>query len=212
MTHSRPDRRRAASVAAFVGVLALVTASSAAAHTELVGSTPAEGATMATSPAEVVLEFSQPVQTQFAQVAVLDAGGGHHEKGEPQVDGATVTQDVDELVPGTHRISYRVGSADGHPVTGTLTFTVTATPAATTEPATPAPHKASSEATPDPHEGMDHGERTPSTAAAEAGEPATSTSTLVMTGGGIVVAAMLGVGLYVLVAGRRSREPGETDL
>lgn len=202
MMHSRPQRRRAAGVAAFVGVLAVGTASSAAAHTELVGSTPPDGATMETPPAEVVLEFSQPVQTQFAQVAVLDEADGHHEQGEPQVVGATVTQDVEELAPGTHRISYRVGSDDGHPVTGTLTFTIAAAPA---------PQTGSSDATRDAHESMHHGKHSSSTAAENAGKPAANASTLVMTGGGIIVAAMLGVGLYVLVAGRRPREPGETD-
>jgi hypothetical protein len=58
---------------------------------------------------------------------------------------------------------------------------------------------------------MHHGKHSSSTAAENAGKPAANASTLVMTGGGIIVAAMLGVGLYVLVAGRRPREPGETD-
>ena len=65
---------------------------------------------------------------------MLDETDGRHQQGEPVSSGATVTQAVGELEAGSYRISYRVGSADGHPVTGTLTFTVAAPAAATTQP------------------------------------------------------------------------------
>lgn len=109
-----------------VAVAVVFSAGQAAAHARLVGSDPEDGATLDEAPAEVVLELSEAVQQEFTQVAVLDADEGHHETGEPVVAGSTVTQAVDALSAGEYRISYRVVSSDGHPVTGTLTFTVAA--------------------------------------------------------------------------------------
>ncbi len=194
MTYGPRDHRRTMSVAVLVGVLVLVTAGHAAAHNELVGSTPADGATVAAAPAEIALEFDQPVQTQFGQIAVLDAIGGHHEQGEPQIAGVTVTQDVDQLAQGAYQISYRVASADGHPISGTLTFTVAAAaPTPSTQTASPSPHK---------------GHPTPSAAAATI-EQTGNTSALFAVAGGVVAAAVMGAVLYVVRAGRRPDERGE---
>jgi hypothetical protein len=111
-------------VAAVAGLL--LGATPAAAHTTLVDSNPGDGATLTGPPAEVTLEFSEPVPQDFTQVAVLDADDNHYEDGAAQVVGASVTQAVHDLPAGDYRISYRVGSSDGHPVTGVLTFTVAA--------------------------------------------------------------------------------------
>jgi copper resistance protein C len=198
MTH----RLRAAAPGVLVAVFALTGAIPAAAHNELVGSTPPDGATVVTAPPEIVLEFDQPVQAQFSQVVVLDTADRHHERGEPLIEGATITQGLGDLAPGIYRISYRVGSADGHPITGTLTFTVAAaaTPTAAATSALP----------PDPHEGH------PTPAAAGTTNQTGTTSGLLVTGGGIVAAVVLGAVLYVVMAGRRSDEPpgaaeAETD-
>jgi methionine-rich copper-binding protein CopC len=116
--------------AAWLGVLAvlatgvLLSANPAAAHTSLVGSTPEDGAVLAEAPDEIVLEFDEAVQPGFSQVAVLDAEETHYEDGDPESDGATVTQAVSELPAGDYRVSYRIGSVDGHPVTGVIAFTV----------------------------------------------------------------------------------------
>ena len=182
MTH----RPRAVALGALVAALALTGAIPAAAHNELVGSTPADGATVATAPREVVLEFDQPVQEPFTQVAVLDAADGHHERDEPLIDGVTVTQGLDDLVPGTYRISYRLGSADGHPITGTLTFTVTP-PATSTETTT---------AEPSP-------EVVTPAAATSTTEQASNTSTLLLVGGLAVV--VLGAVVYLMTG--RQRQP-----
>lgn len=111
-------------VAAVAGLV--LGATPAAAHTTLVDSNPADEATLTGPPAEVTLEFSEPVPQDFTQVAVLDADDNHYEDGAAQVVGASITQAVHDLPVGDYRISYRVGSSDGHPVTGVLTFTVAA--------------------------------------------------------------------------------------
>lgn len=102
----------------------VVSAGPAAAHSSLIGSTPEDGAVLAEAPSEVVLEFDEEVQPDFSQVAVLDAEENHFEDGDPESVGATVTQPVTELPAGDYRISFRVGSSDGHPVTGVVEFTV----------------------------------------------------------------------------------------
>jgi copper resistance protein C len=142
----RRTRRPAAALvaAAFAGVALLLGAAPAAAHNTLTGSTPADDSTVTDPVTEVVLEFDQAVQTEFAQVAVLGADETPYGSGEPVVVGRSVTQAVEPLPDGRYDVSYRVISADGHPVSGTISFTATgqaAPPAAetpTAEPTTPA--------------------------------------------------------------------------
>ena len=188
----------------------------AAAHTELIGSSPADGATLTIAPAEVLLEFSQPVQTEFGQVAVLDDTGTHHEQGDPQIVGAIVTQSLDKLVPGAYQISYRVGAADGHPITGTLTFTVASAPPSTSSAQTASPVPLPESTSVDPHEDMDHADHPAETtpAAAESAAAGGSNGTLLLAGGGIAVAAVLGAVLYVALDRRRpggSRDAAEAE-
>lgn len=115
--------------AVWLGVLAALAASvviagQAAAHASLVSSDPEDGAVLAEPPDEVVLEFDEAVQPDFTQVAVLDAEETHYEDGTPEVDGSIITQPVADMPAGDYRISYRAGSADAHPVTGVIAFTV----------------------------------------------------------------------------------------
>ena len=102
-----------------VGVLIawqLSAALPAYAHAALVGSDPADGATLTSPPTLITLTFNEPIDGDFSQVVVLDTAGGHHESGKPHVDGGQVHQEVGPLDVASCKVSYRVGSADGHPV------------------------------------------------------------------------------------------------
>jgi copper resistance protein C len=203
---SRAGPRLGAGVACAVLGLALISVP-AAAHNELIGSDPADEATLDTAPTQVVLEFDQPVQTDFGLVAVLDATGVHHEQGGPEVVGSTVTQALGALEAGTYEISYRVGSADGHPITGTLTFTVAGTQS--TPAATPEVSSGSAEPSPsasDPHEGMDHGDHASPTAEPVDTTDAGGTSPLLLGAGGVAAAAVLAAVVYFAMGGRGPRE------
>jgi len=204
-------RSRAVRRAGLAGVgcavlgLALV-AAPAAAHNELIASNPADRAVLDTAPTDVVLEFDQPVQTEFGLVAVLDATGVHHERGEPQAVGSIVTQALGALGAGAYEISYRVGSADGHPITGTLIFTVAgtgSTPEATPEVSSGsvAPSPSSSD-----HEDMDHGDHASATAEPVDTTDAGGTSPLLLGAGGVAAAAVLAAVVYFAMGGRGSRE------
>lgn len=111
-----------AAIAVF-GVVA-ATAPHAAAHNVLIASTPEDGATVAQAPDAVELVFDQTVQNEFPQVAVTDEDGTNYSEGEPEIVGETATQPISGLPAGEYTVSYRILSADGHPVDGSFTFTV----------------------------------------------------------------------------------------
>lgn len=120
-------------------VLVLLGAGPASAHSGLASTSPGDGAQVEASPAEVVLEFDEPVSTRLSRVQVTGPAGGTWTTGEPQVSGSTVRQPLAALGPaGTYEIAYRVVSADGHPVSGTSTFVLTAAGTGAPPPAQPA--------------------------------------------------------------------------
>lgn len=133
-------RRVLAVLAAAVAVVALG-AGPAAAHDEIVGTTPANGATVDVAPDRVVLTFAEPAIALGTQVVVTGPDGAVVSQGDVTLDGSTVVQALAASRPaGTYHVDWRVTSADGHPVTGTFTFTATnATPAGSVQPATTGP-------------------------------------------------------------------------
>jgi methionine-rich copper-binding protein CopC len=101
----------------------------ASAHNTLVDSDPKDGTSTATGPASITLTFDQPVQAAASvnSVVVVGPDGGHWESGDVSVVDTRVTTAVNPLGPaGEYRIGYRVLSNDGHPVTGQIEFTLTA--------------------------------------------------------------------------------------
>lgn len=100
----------------------------AAAHAELTSATPTDGARLATSPAAVRLTFDEAVEVVQGGVRVLDesgssmpTGAARHPTGHPEQVESPLTQ---PLSPGTFVVEWRVLSDDGHPVEGSLAFTV----------------------------------------------------------------------------------------
>lgn len=98
----------------------------AAAHSVVIGSTPEQGEQIAEAPERVDVIFNEALQEQFAAITVVGPDGNLWSTGDPMVDGSTVSVGLDGLGPvGEYTIAYRVTSADGHPVSGTRTFTLT---------------------------------------------------------------------------------------
>jgi copper resistance protein C len=120
-----------------VGVLgALALAQPAAAHNSLISSDPKDGARLARTPAQVRLVFLSRLDPASTTVAVTRPDGRTARAGAPRFDGARVMVPLMQGPAGAYAVRYKVVSEDGHPVEGTVRFTVT-TPATAT--ATPAP-------------------------------------------------------------------------
>jgi len=141
--------RRMAAVVVLAGLGLLLGATPALAHTRLESSSPADGASVADAPSGVTLTFNQEMQADFSTITVVGPDGTSWQAGQVSSAGTSVSTQVRPLGPaGRYEIGYRVVSEDGHPVVGTISFTLTAAgtgaaPAAvTTAPAvgtTPAP-------------------------------------------------------------------------
>ena len=111
------------------GAAVLGTATPAFAHNVLISSDPRDGAQLEAGPASITLTFDQPVQAgeKFNTVTVTGPEGTRWEAdGEPTVKNSSVVFPIRPLGPAAeYTVGYRILSADGHPVTGSLKFTLT---------------------------------------------------------------------------------------
>jgi methionine-rich copper-binding protein CopC len=159
-------RRRLLALLTLTGAAVLATATGASAHTVLVSSNPAGGATLSAPPSTVRLTFNEDVRAP-AYVVVTGPGGTRIDSGAAKILGETVTEQLRPgSAAGTYTIAYRVVSEDGHPIEAKLTYrlaraatatTPRPTAAATPAPATPAPVVAAPAAAVVPAEDGDNG-------------------------------------------------------
>jgi copper resistance protein C len=183
----------------------LAVAPVASAHTKLIGSNPASGAQVADAPHELTLTFNEPVRPEIAQVTVAGPGGLQWTVGQISAKDNALLVPVHPAGPaGPYTISYRIGSADDHPVTGTVAFTLASpVPVSTTQPPT-------STTTPT---------TTSATSAAPTSSAAVTTQAQTGDSGGMpawvwILAAvvLVGAGITVVLVRRRSRPgPAGTD-
>lgn len=120
--------RRLAAVPVLACLLLLGVAGRAAAHAALLSSSPADGAVVAAAPREVVLTFGEAVSVPPEGVRVLGPAGlrvDDRRPGHAGGDGRTARVGLaPRLAEGTYVVSWRVVSADSHPVSGGFTFSV----------------------------------------------------------------------------------------
>ena len=127
------DRRRASARRLTVALAAVVTLASglpdqALAHAVLQHTTPHQNSAVGTAPSSVRLDFNEPVEASFGAVRVYDEHGERVDRGKvdhPNGTQSSVTVGVrDGLGRGVYTTTYRVVSADGHPVSGGFAFGV----------------------------------------------------------------------------------------
>lgn len=99
----------------------------AAAHAHLQSAEPAEGSVITAAPAKFTLKFSEPAQ--LTALSLLKAGTQQPQKiaamaAESSTD---ISAPAPPLGPGSYELRYRVISADGHIMSGSIHFTI-ATP------------------------------------------------------------------------------------
>ncbi len=124
-----PSRQRMLlATLALMGAGLLVGAPAASAHAQLLATSPASGATVATQPREVVFEFNQAVGGTLGAVRVYDARGAQvdnldvsHPGGNERWMGVGLKPGLPD---GTYTATYRVISADTHIVYGGLVFSI----------------------------------------------------------------------------------------
>jgi copper transport protein len=113
--------RLIAGLATLLSVLCL--ASSASAHASLVSAQPGDGSVMAQAPQTVQLRFNEAVTPVV--VGLIDALGKTRDDVAVRAVDDTITLALPANLPrGTQIVSYRVISQDGHPVGGSLVFSI----------------------------------------------------------------------------------------
>ncbi|PKY70823.1 copper resistance protein CopC [Brevibacterium ravenspurgense] len=96
----------------------------AQAHDQLIGSNPKQGAKLDKQPEWIELNYSGEIQDIGTEIRV-ERDGEDYSAGEITVEGRTVKSALpDDLKPGDYTIAWRVVSQDGHPISGTVEFTI----------------------------------------------------------------------------------------
>lgn len=121
--------------------LVVSNAGPASAHNTVISTSPTTKAIVARVPAKVVLTFNEPALAMGTEI-VVTGPNGQVQLGSPDLVDNTVTEAIEGEAPrGDYQVVWRITSADGHPVSGSFTFTARAAGAGhrPTSPRTPVP-------------------------------------------------------------------------
>lgn len=122
-----PSRRLGALLTGLsaAALLTVGLAPAAQAHNTLISSSPEDGATLDTLPEEVLLTFNENVNDGGNGIVVTGPDGTNYAEGEVELDGPNASIALAPLTePGEYTVDYRIVSADGHPLSDTLSFTL----------------------------------------------------------------------------------------
>ena len=107
---------------------AVTVAAPALAHAVLVSTDPADGSRLAAAPTQITLKFSENVSVEAGYLKVISSKGTQVDEGSPghlAGDGSSLMVRLRPGLPNDSYIaSWRVISADSHPVGGSITFVV----------------------------------------------------------------------------------------
>lgn len=106
-------------------VVMLASAAPAAAHSLLLGATPAPDAVLTASPLQVRLRFNNRIEKSLSRVRLVDERGAVaaaliDARDAPAAD--SLVARVPPLAPGAWRVEWQVFSTDGHVVSGAYGF------------------------------------------------------------------------------------------
>jgi copper transport protein len=121
-------RKRIFAVLALLGawaVLAVGGATPALAHATVAGSDPAESSRLQAAPSKVTVTFSEDVGVGAGFLKVVDGKGNTVSTGSATSNGRDVSVPLASgLGDGSYIVSYRITSADSHPIDGAFAFVV----------------------------------------------------------------------------------------
>ena len=119
--------KRLVALGALVVALVVVLAAPASAHASLLSTDPSSGGVYAKPPKAVTLRFTEGVEAALGGIRVYTSdrervvtGKPEHPNGQQSV----VSTPLPKLDPGTYVVTWRVTSADAHPIDGAYTFQV----------------------------------------------------------------------------------------
>ena len=121
-----PVLRRLGVAGAVVVAVLVAGVPAASAHAVLLRTDPSPQTTVKNPPTSVKLVYSEPVEVSFGAVRVFDVDANRVDTGSISraQGGREVVVPVRSLKDGTYTVTWRVVSADGHPVHGGFTFYV----------------------------------------------------------------------------------------
>lgn len=120
------NRLAALAVATLLALLVVGAGAPAWGHARVTGSDPADGTRLEEPPRTMTFTFNEDVSATLGGIRIFDREGNRVDRGAgtqpvPSQLTTAVAQDLD---PGTYLATYRVVSADGHVITGAVTFAV----------------------------------------------------------------------------------------
>lgn len=195
-------RHRLAALAAAVGVglvLATAGASAASAHDTLEQSNPAANGTVQSLDGVTLTFNADPLGADgTAVIQVIGPDKRYYETACPDLNGPHVSSPVALGAAGTYEVLWRVVSSDGHPISGSYTFSYAPDGATGSATTTGAPTAGGA------------GSATPKRGPAAASTPASPAATgsddaglWIGLGIGAVVLVGVGIGVWALARGRR---------
>lgn len=107
-------------------ISSLLLVASAWAHTDVVSTSPIDGAVIDVTPAEISITFSEPPIEAGAAILLADVSGTQLPLGEVNFEGAKISAAAPiDLPAGDYVVTWRVSAEDGHALTGEFSFTFT---------------------------------------------------------------------------------------
>ncbi|GGA55171.1 copper resistance protein CopC [Pseudoclavibacter endophyticus] len=204
----------AALLAAVIAAFTTLGASPASAHSQLVSSSPASDDSLDTPPSEVSLTFNEDLIDYGGAIEVVDADETDWSDGELTFTGPTVTVGLSADMPaGSYEVHWQVVSADGHPVSGVIPFTVDDASAET-------PGATNGDAEPDTAgaDGLAGATATPAATAGLSGDDVSTDDAASDAGAGLspwiivlIVVAVIVVAAAIVFAVRRRPHTGNAD-
>ncbi len=200
MPTTRPGR---SVLVLLLAALPLLWGTSATAHSALIDSTPEPDSTLETLPERIELTFNEPL-SDIGPAIIVRQGEETVAELEPEIDGPVAGADSPtDLPPGDYDVVWRVVSADGHPVSGTIPVTLTGEAGAPPE------------AAPEPTEDSEPGSTATDDASTDEtvtddADPASAESTPWVVLGAVAVLVLAGL-VLLLLRRRRSSADDTSD-
>jgi copper transport protein len=122
--------RQAATATAVAALVAVALPGSAGAHASFLDSNPAPGLRLETGPAQIALDFTEPLNPQLSSASLTDASSADPIPAQRSISGSRlVLQPQTRLGKAVYRVRWHsVSSEDGHSLEGSFGFGVQVTP------------------------------------------------------------------------------------